>query len=207
MTTSDKDTSPESLFEAGKKFLFPNQYNAHDPDLALMYFQKAAEKGYAPAQRLYGICLLEGNFCAKDLKTALHYLTRAAEKRDPQAAYTLALMYARGDGVAKDWGKAFDLLSAPEVQNLSEARALKLKLKQELVQLYPNLMSALDREENMWRSRLKLVNRRSFPNFFGKITEDREEFFALLELNLKKRTPEEVFTKLKALMDKHYENA
>ncbi|MDR2405459.1 MAG: sel1 repeat family protein [Deltaproteobacteria bacterium] len=207
MINSNNNTSPESLFEAGKKFYFPNQHNAHDPDLALQYFQKAAEQGYTPAQRLYGICLLEGNFCAKDLKNALLYLTKAAEKHDPQASYTLALMYARGEGVPKDWAKAFELLAHPQIQNLSEARALKIKLKQELIAQFPNLISALDREENMWRSRLKLLNKRSFPHFFGKMQGDMEEFHALLDLNLRKRSPEEVFKHLKDLMDKYYEGA
>jgi TPR repeat protein len=204
MPTTDNDASPESLFEAGKKFYFPNQYNTHDPDLAMLYFQKAASGGYAPAQRLYGICLLEGNFCQRDLEGAVRYLTLASEKHDPQASYTLALLHAKGEGVPKDWWKAYELLSHPSVQGLAEARALKIKLKQELLLLYPALVGALEKEEIILRSRLEGNLKRTFPLFWNRLEDDSEEFRALLGLNLKKMTPEEALAALKDMQERYY---
>jgi hypothetical protein len=207
MVTCDNDTNPESLFEAGKRFYFPNQHNCYDPDLALQYFQKAALQGYTPAQRLYGICLLEGNYCPKDLCQAVHFLSLAAEKHDPQASYTLALLYAKGEGVNKNWGQAFRLLNNPEVLSLAEARALKIKLKHELIQLYPNLITALEREEKILRYRLPPAKQRSFPLFWSKLEDDTDEFNALLALNLKNKTPDETMSLLKAKLDSYYHKA
>ncbi|MDR2339736.1 MAG: hypothetical protein LBF40_06360 [Deltaproteobacteria bacterium] len=205
MPTNEKDQSPESLFEAGKRFYFPSQGNDQDPDLALLYFQRAAEGGHAPAQRLYGICLLEGNVCAKDVKGAVRYLGMAADKRDPQASYTLALLHAKGDGVPKDWGKAWGLLDHPNVQALAEARALKARLKQELLALYPNLASSLAGEENALRHRLTPLLQRSFPTFWGKLAGDREEFLVLLDLNLGRKSAAVALGELRALQESYYQ--
>ncbi|MDR2198183.1 MAG: sel1 repeat family protein [Deltaproteobacteria bacterium] len=200
----EKDESPETLFEAGKRFYFPGRDDVSDPDLAMRYFQESAARGYAPAQRLLGICFLEGNCCRRDLGQAVRYLKLAADKKDPQASFTLAVLYAKGEGVRKDWGEAFRILGHPDVQSLPEARALKLKLKQELQALYPGLMNRLDQEESLHRFRLPAPLRRSAPFFWNKLDRDEGEFTALLDLNLKKSSEEEVFKKLRALLADHY---
>jgi hypothetical protein len=206
MAATDNDESPEALFEAGKRFYFSSRGSAADPSLALHYFERAARLGFSPAQRLLGICLLEGTICPKDLAMARYWLTSAAEKKDPQAAFTLALMHAKGQGVPKDWHVSYRLLSRPEVLALPEARELRRRLKEELIDLYPLMAEALRKEENIIRAGLSHHQKRFIQPFLSdsRPGDDRAEFEAWLDLNLGKASPKETLSILKASLAAYY---
>ncbi|MDR1040162.1 MAG: sel1 repeat family protein [Deltaproteobacteria bacterium] len=198
--------TPESIFERAKRFYFPNQGADPDPELALALFRKSAGMGYAPAQRLLGICLLEGNLCARDLDQARFWLTEAASHNDPQAAMTLALLYAQGQGTPKRWDLSWCLLSRPEVETLPEARELKMKLKSELVSLYPAISDAVSKAEQVRRTMLTRHQARFIAPFWpvGRLEGNQPEYFALLKLNLGQITAEAAYSVIAEGMESYY---
>jgi TPR repeat protein len=206
LTADYPDESPESIFERAKRFYFPSQGADPDPQLAIALFRQSASQGYAPAQRLLGICLLEGAYCPKDLDQARFWLSEAASRNDPQAALTLALVYAKGEGTAKRWDLAWCLLSRPEVEALPEARELKMKLKAELVSLYPAIGDAVQQAEKVKRARLTRHQARFIAPFWpvGRLEGNQPEYFALLQLNLGKITPESALAAIAEGLDAYY---
>ncbi|MDR2423078.1 MAG: sel1 repeat family protein [Deltaproteobacteria bacterium] len=201
--------TPEALFEAGKKFYFSGRSSANDPLMALAYFERAAKMGYAPAQRLLGVCLLDGQIAKKDPEVARQWLELAAKQDDPQANFELAKIYAQGISAPKDWGRAYAILCLPFVAALPEARALAIRLKEELWGLYPNLLEAVKREDQAHRGELGQRNHRFVQSFLtpGRATLDREEFEIILTLNLGKTTPENALAALKQCLTQYYEKA
>ncbi|MDR2459212.1 MAG: sel1 repeat family protein [Deltaproteobacteria bacterium] len=208
MPQIQSEENPELLFEEGKRFYCGARDGSCDPDLALNLFYRAARLGYAPAQRLLGITLMEGTICDKDPEKALFWLAEAARHNDPQAALSLAIMYAKGEGTDKKWDRAYQLLSAPGVENLPEARELKIKLKESLMGLYPKLSEALALEERTYRLSLNSTQTRFILPFWPSGSkDDSREFSALLDLNLGKKTIEETFHTLRSLMHVYYTQA
>ena len=82
-----------------------------DPKDAFEWYKKGAEKGYAPAQFLLGVCLRTGRGCPKDLELAFDYLTKALNQGYEQAKSTLAVMYYFGEGTEIDDKRAFKLIT------------------------------------------------------------------------------------------------
>jgi hypothetical protein len=206
LSADTSDNSPEALFERAKRFYFPTRGTEPDPALALDLFRQAASRGHVPSQRLLGICLLEGSACPQDLSQARFWLGEAAGRGDPQASLTLALVYARGQGTPKRWDLAWRLLSRPEVETLPEARELKMKLKAELVSLYPALSGAVERAEKARRVMLTRHQARFIPPFWpvGRLEGRQEEFFALLDLNLGRITQDNAYATISAGLDAYY---
>ncbi|MDR2140875.1 MAG: sel1 repeat family protein [Deltaproteobacteria bacterium] len=199
--------SPEELFETGKKFYFSGRDSANDPQVALAYFEKAAQLGFPPAQRLLGFCFLEGQIVERDLERARHWLELASRGGDPQAAFALAKLCALGQGTPKDWGRAYRLLNQPLVANLPEALALMIRLKEELRNLYPALIEELKREENILRRDLPLRRQRFIQPFLspGRAELNLEEFELWLALNLGRATPANTLLALRKCLTKYYE--
>lgn len=73
---------------------------ARDMSSAQRWYRASAERGYPPAQRIYGeILLTEGmGFYRSD---GLEYLRKAAAAKDAPAAYRLGLLYAAGQYVER----------------------------------------------------------------------------------------------------------
>jgi hypothetical protein len=186
MTPTDDRQSAESLFESGKRFLIAGSDRSTDADLAVRLFERSARLGYAPAQRILGVCHLEGKVAPRDLELARYWLTAASDQNDPSAAYNLALMYAQGRGVEKNWSEAHRLLRRPGVKDLPEALELRRRLKGELIKLHPELASALDAEERILRLSLTSLQRRLIQPFLSDFRndDDSDEFEAWLTLNL-----------------------
>jgi hypothetical protein len=207
LETVDSVNNPEALFDEGKKYFFSGRDSATDPSLALAYFEKAARLGYAPAQRLLGISLLNGEVTPKNVPAALKWLEMAAAQDDPQAAFELAKISAKGQDAPKDWKRAYRLLSDPRVMALPEAKALTIRLKGELWRLYPNLLAALKKEDAFARSQLPPRFHRFVPPFTapGRPELDAAEFDVLLALNLGQSTPENALMALKQCLTQYYE--
>ena len=193
------------LYETGKRlYLAPGA--ACDGHMAAAYFERAGLLGHAPAQRVLGIMLLEGDQVEKNPLKAAKWLSAAADSGDLQACFTLALMYARGDGVTKDWSRAHELLTKPGIAALPEATELRRRLRSELVALYPELAKALSGRESLYRASLDKTQGRRIPLFLDPAGDvgDREEFAAWLDLNLGRLTAEEALDKLTRRMDGYY---
>lgn len=202
----EKQESPEMLFELGKRFYLPSSGVA-DPLLALYYFQKSAEAGFVPAQRVLGTSYLEGRLTAPDFEKARHWLTLAARNNDGQAAYGLALMYVKGQGLPKDWSVAYKLLDMECARQLSEARVLKGQLKAELGKAQPEIKKRLEVMEKERRSgygshRQRFIQPWDTP---GRPQLEREEFELWLALNTCAIASEQGLAELSALMGCYYD--
>ncbi|MDR2441961.1 MAG: sel1 repeat family protein [Deltaproteobacteria bacterium] len=205
MTADTPEVQAELLFEQGKHFYLSSGDRVNDAELAVLYFQRAASLGYAPAQRLLGMIYLEGSLVERDPLKAFELFSSAAAKGDAQASYSLALMYAQGDAVEKDWSLAHELLSRPEVTILPEANELKRSLKWRLIELYPNLAETLRQAEKPYRASLNRSQLRFIPSFLDPGRHgDEDEFEIWLSLNLGKRQAEEALVLLTDKLDHYY---
>jgi TPR repeat protein len=77
-----------------------------DDDIALMYFQKAADQGNAEAMYKVGSIILIGNSIARDYAKAVRYLQKSADQGNADAQGSLATMYENGEILPKDYDKA-----------------------------------------------------------------------------------------------------
>ena len=69
-----------------------------DFNLALSYFRKASDQGYASAQYRLGQMLFEGTLVEKDEGAALDYLEKAAQQGHQHAQFLFAFMCENGSG-------------------------------------------------------------------------------------------------------------
>ncbi len=198
--------TPEMLFELGKRFYLPSSGVA-DPLLALYYFQKSAEAGYVPAQRVLGGCYLEGRLTAPDYEKARYWLTDAARHNDGQAAYSLARMYVLGLGVAKDWELAYKLLDMECARQLPDARLLKEQLKEELSRQFPEIKKRLAELEKERRTGYTSHRQRFIQpwNTPSRPQLEKEEFDLWLKLNLKTIEPGHGLAGLTSLLNSYYD--
>lgn len=77
-----------------------------DTALAVSLFEKAAEKGYAPALNYYGFKLFNGEGIAADRTRGLDMIEKAAMKGDVKGEANLGWLLAEGEGVEHDPEKA-----------------------------------------------------------------------------------------------------
>jgi TPR repeat protein len=85
---------------------YQGQGVAEDPVKAMEWYRKAAEQGYAAAQRNLGWMYDQGRGVAEDPVKAAEWYHKAAVQGDADAQRSLGLMYNLGRGVAKDPVKA-----------------------------------------------------------------------------------------------------
>jgi TPR repeat protein len=198
--------SAKTLFETAKRLYLARPGCGDDALMAASYFARAAELGYAPAQRVLGIMCLEGDQVEKDPGKAVRWLTAAAEQNDPQACFRLAVMLARGEALAKDWSKAYGLLVRPGLEVIPEAKELRRRLRGELVSLYPALAKALAQREAKLRSALDRFQSRQLPLFVDPAQDcgDYEEFKAWLGLNLGQLTAEAAYHLILGRLELYY---
>jgi TPR repeat protein len=94
-------------------------------DQAHRWFEKAARKGYAPAQVNLAVLSLAGWGTTPNAGTALYWLREAARQQYPLAYFDLGVLYLEGCGVPRDHAEAFryfeqgaDAGDAPAEMNL-----------------------------------------------------------------------------------------
>ena len=73
-----------------------------DYETAAQWYEKAALRGYAPAQSDLGYCYSNGYGMAKDPEKAVYWFEKAAVQGDVRAQYELGQCYRVGYGVKKD---------------------------------------------------------------------------------------------------------
>ncbi|MDR3204966.1 MAG: sel1 repeat family protein [Deltaproteobacteria bacterium] len=206
--TQFEDTTPEGLFEMGKKFYLTGPDRQQDPQLAVDFIERSARMGFSPAQRLLGLIYQQGELVPSDLSLARQWLTMAAANGDTQAAFALALMYAQGHGVEKNWSMAHRILCRQDLLALPEALELKRRLKDELISLYPNISQELEKAERPYRLNLNRRQTRFILPFLdnGRSDNDHEEFDAWLSLNLGRLTANQALTRLLSHLKNYYQS-
>lgn len=79
---------------------------AMDHVLAVHWFTKAAEQGYAPAQSQLGFMYSMNYGVRRDSKKALYWYGKAAEQNYIQAIFNIGTMYQNGEGMKRDLAEA-----------------------------------------------------------------------------------------------------
>jgi len=112
-TSSSKQREAEVRFVEGYS---ENQYGiaamiGSRPDLkaARRWFEKAARRGYAPAEVNLAMMYLQGWGVARNDGAALNWLTLAAQQGQPVGLFDLGQLYFKGCGVRQDYLEALRL--------------------------------------------------------------------------------------------------
>src|SRR5262245_33575035 len=84
--------------------------NARDIREARSWFEKAARRGYAPAQVNLAVTYINGWGTPQNYGAALNWLNAAAKQGHPRAYANLGILYMNGWGVRRDFAEAFKCL-------------------------------------------------------------------------------------------------
>jgi TPR repeat protein len=76
---------------------------------ALQWFERAAQRGYAPAQVNLAVMYSNGWGTTINYGRALHWLQLAIDQRYARAYFDLGVLYLQGKGVRQDYAKSADL--------------------------------------------------------------------------------------------------
>jgi TPR repeat protein len=74
---------------------------------AAVWFRKAAEQGYAEAQKDLGGLYETGKGISQDNAEAARWYRKAAEQGNASAQLNLGALYLNGEGVPKDYGESY----------------------------------------------------------------------------------------------------
>ena len=84
--------------------------NGRDIRDARSWFEKAARRGYAPAQVNLAVTYISGWGSPQNYAAALNWLTAAAKQNHPRAYANLGVLYMNGWGVRRDYAEALKYL-------------------------------------------------------------------------------------------------
>ena len=124
--TAAESAEAKTQYEQGNQYFRENKY-----DLAVSWYRKAAETGYAAAQHTMGVFSLNGTYgVKKDPQAAVAWFRKAAEKGWSPAQCYLGECYEKGTGVEKDLKQAeYWYRKGAEKKNRGAIKALQ-RLKQ-----------------------------------------------------------------------------
>jgi TPR repeat protein len=94
----------------------------NDPELAVGWFFRAAEQGYADAQFNLGLMYANGEGVEKDMTHAVELFKKAAEQGHVDAQNNLGAMYFTGEGVERDEKKAIEWFEKAAAKGNLEAQ-------------------------------------------------------------------------------------
>jgi TPR repeat protein len=98
-----------------------------DYAIAVSWFRKAPDQGYAPAQHNLGVIYLNGQGVSQDYGTAVSWFQKAADQGYAPAQSNLGVMYVNGWGVPQDYVAAhmwFNLAAAGGLKSAPTNREL-----------------------------------------------------------------------------------
>jgi localization factor PodJL len=105
LAAAAKSGDPVALFEVGVHYTDGRGVTA-DLKQAASWYQRAADKGYAPAQYRLASMYEKGNGLDRDLAKARQYYELAADQGNASAMHNLAVLYASGTVGQQDYAKA-----------------------------------------------------------------------------------------------------
>ena len=121
-----EDGDAEAMHHMGDFFFRGNELLEIDknPSKAVEYYEKAAQKGFAQAMNMLGVCYSNGMGVGKDILKACWWFEQAADKGFAAAKVNLALHYLLGDGIKADYEKAAELLQQVSDSQYSFAQTI-----------------------------------------------------------------------------------
>ena len=121
----DKIKDPFDQFMIGNCFLAPLHFDfIRDEVMAMKWYRKAAEQGYANAQYNLGWMYANGEGVSKDDNEAVKWYRKAAEQGDAHAQNSLGMMYGFGRGVPKDDSESAKWYRKAAEQGLAQAQLM-----------------------------------------------------------------------------------
>ena len=97
-------------------------FNRKEYALAVEWYTKAAEKGYAEAQCNLGICYYNGDGVKQSYEKAVEWYTKAANQGDARAQCYLGECYVNRTGVPKSFNKAGQWFKKAAEQGYAKAQ-------------------------------------------------------------------------------------
>jgi TPR repeat protein len=91
-------------------------------NMAVDYYRKAADQGYAPAEYCMGFCAEDGIGMGSNPSEAAEWYAKAGEQGIADAQYRVALLYEKGNGVAKDIHLAAQWYEKAAGQGIADAQ-------------------------------------------------------------------------------------
>jgi TPR repeat protein len=95
---------------------------AHDAQMAVYWYHKAARQGLADAQFNLGVRYDLGEGITHDVKQVVYWYHKAARQGLADAQFNLGVMYAHGDGVARDFEQALSWYQKAAGQGVAPAQ-------------------------------------------------------------------------------------
>ena len=92
--------------ELGERYEDGRDGVQQDYGMAVSWFRRAADQGFAAGQAALGVMYLTGGGVAQDYGEAVTWYRRAAEQGFASGQHSLGFMYSNGRGVAQDYGEA-----------------------------------------------------------------------------------------------------
>lgn len=91
-------------------------------EMAMNWYQKSAEKGYAPSQRILGIEMLSDDGVIQDKEQGFNWLVKSAEQNDTIALRAIGYCYQNGNGIEVNPDKAF--LYYSKAMDMGDSRSI-----------------------------------------------------------------------------------
>lgn len=153
ITPTEKGASddPETQFQHGEMYQ-TGRGVPRDYALAALWFRKAAEQNFAPAQYRLGILYAAGVGVPIDKAQAANWFQKAAIQGYADAQEVVGLDYLTGDGVPRDYGEAFFWLAIAASSNTAEsvARQRASERDQAAIHLKPADLSRKEEQVQKW---------------------------------------------------------
>ena len=144
--------NPDYMMELGGFY-----YEERNFELALKYYELAAEYDYPAACVCLGYIWYYGRTGKRDYEKAFHYYSRGMENGDLQAAYKVADMYKNGYYVEKDYGRYCAIIEElyPKIRNA-------MYLNDPLPEIYTRLARIRMEQERYDEARALLLQAKAF---------------------------------------------
>ena len=113
-TKQQTETGSGTAYSENKQGIAALMDASGDLKKAERWFEKAARRGYAPAQVNLAMMYLQGWGVAPNDGAAFYWLTLAAQQGHPVGLFDLGQLYLKGCGVRQDYTEAFRLFQQAE---------------------------------------------------------------------------------------------
>ena len=111
------DGSARSFYNKGIEYKGIKDYSQ-----AILFFEKAAQMGYAKAEYELALCYHFGLGIDKNLKKAAYWYNQASLQGETNSQYNLGYLYEKGQGVTQDYANAVYWYREAAVQGHTEAQ-------------------------------------------------------------------------------------
>lgn len=118
-TPIDNKASELGIQDYEKAMLY---HTSQDYNNSIIYLEKSAEKGYAPAQNMLGVYYHQGLGVSSNTDIAIQWYLKASQQKNIASLYNLGLIYEEGTLVKQDYKEAFKWFKKAADEGDAESR-------------------------------------------------------------------------------------